>query len=223
MKGRKNMKDFLNALKETVMKGDHKQTVQLVRAALESGISAIDILEKGLVPGVKALGDLFKDGQVYLPEVLITTRAMKHGVEELKPNLAGSEITNKGTLVLGTVEGDLHDIGKNLVGIMLSNNGFEVIDVGVNVSAGGFIDAACKHNADIIAMSALLTTTIHYFSVVIETLERAGLKDQIKVMIGGAPVTRKDAEELGAEGFAEDCARAVDEASRLIALKSGSR
>jgi len=216
------MKDLLGILTKAVLKGDHKQTVQLVREALESGLAAIDILERGLVPGVQELGDLFKDGQVYLPEVLISTRAMRYGVDELKPHLAGSKISQRGTLVLGTVEGDLHDIGKNIVGLMLTSNGFDVIDVGVNVSAGVFIDAVKKHNAHILAMSGLLTTTIPYFSVVTEALKAAGVRKQVKVMIGGAPVTRKDAEEIGAEGYAEDCASAVDEAVRLIELQSGS-
>ena len=213
------MKDFLGILAKAVMEGDHKQTMQLVKEALDSGLSAMDILERGLVPGVQALGDRFKEGEVYLPEILISTRAMKYGVEELKPYLTGSNISKRGTLVLGTVEGDLHDIGKNIVGMMLTSNGFEVIDVGVNVSATVFIDATRKHNADIIAMSGLLTTTIPYFSVVMEALEAAGLKEQIKVMIGGAPVTRKDAVEIGAEGYAEDCASAVDEAARLMSLQ----
>ena len=216
------MKDFLGILTKLVLKGDHKQTVKLVREALESGLAAIDILERGLVPGVQALGDLFKDGQVYLPEVLISTRAMTYGVEELKPHLAGSDISQRGTLVLGTVEGDLHDIGKNIVGLMLTSNGFDVIDVGVNVSAAVFIDAVKNHNAHILAMSGLLTTTIPYFSVVTEALKAAGVRNQVKVMIGGAPVTRKDASEIGAEGYAEDCASAVDEAVRLIELQSGS-
>jgi len=222
MHGRKKMKDFLGILSKAVVKGDHKQTVQLVREALERGLAAVDILEKGLVPGVQKLGDLFKDGEVYLPEVLISTRAMRYGVEELKPHLAGSNISQTGTLVLGTVEGDLHDIGKNIVGLMLTSNGFDVIDLGVNVSAGVFVDAVKKHNAHILALSGLLTTTIPYFSVVTEALEEAGVRNQVKVMIGGAPVTRKDADEIGAEGYAEDCASAVDEAVRLLELPWGS-
>ena len=213
------MKDFLGILAKAVMEGDHKQTVQFVKEALDSGLPAMDILERGLVPGVQALGTRFKEGEVYLPEVLISTRAMKYGVEELKPHLTGSNISNRGTLVLGTVEGDLHDIGKNIVGMMLTSNGFEVIDVGVNGSAAVFVDATRKHNADIIAMSGLLTTTIPYFSVVMEALEAAGLKERVKVMIGGAPVTRKDADKIGAEGYAEDCASAVDEVVRLMALR----
>ena len=178
----------------------------------------MDILEKGLVPGVQALGRLFKEGQVYLPEILISTRAMNRALEVLQPHLAGADIHKKGTVVIGTVEGDLHDIGKNLVSMMLESNGFNVVDMGVDVSAESFADAASENNADVVAMSGLLTTTMTYFPTVIEALDKAGLKGKVKVMVGGAPVTRSYADEIGAEGFAGDCASAVDEASRLVAL-----
>ena len=219
------MTDFSSGLSLAVQEGDDKKVVQLVKEALAEGLPAMDILEKGLVPGVQALGQLFKDGQVYLPEILISTRAMHKGLEELQPHLAGADIHKKGTVVLGTVEGDLHDIGKNLVGMMLGSNGFNVVDVGVDVSADSFVSAAKESSADIVAMSGLLTTTITYFPTVIEALEKAKLKNKIKVMIGGAPVTREFADSIGAEGFAEDCASAVDEAARLMALveKEGLR
>lgn len=212
------MESNLDTISRAVKDGDDKQVVVLVKEALASDMPAIDILEKGLVPGVQALGELFKDGQVYLPEILISTRAMNRGLAELQPNLAGVDIHKKGTVVLGTVEGDLHDIGKNLVGLMLGSNGFNVVDAGVDVSADSFVSAAREHNADIVAMSGLLTTTITYMPTVIDELEKAGLKNKVKVMVGGAPVTRQFADEIGAEGFAEDCASAVDEATRLMAL-----
>jgi len=210
--------DFSNVISQAVQDGDDKKVVQLVKEALAERLPAIDILEKGLVPGVRALGKLFKDGQVYLPEILISTRAMNRGLDVLKPHLSGADIHKKGTVVLGTVEGDLHDIGKNLVRMMLDSNGFNVVDAGVDVSADSFVNAVKESKADIIAMSGLLTTTITYFPVVIKALEKAGLKSKVKVMIGGAPVTRAFADEIGAEGFAEDCASAVDEAARLMAL-----
>ncbi len=212
------MTDLFNILSQAVQEGDDKTVVQTVKGGINVGTPAIDLLEKGLVPGVQALGQLFKDGEVYLPEILISTRAMNKGLEELKPHLAGADIHKKGTVILGTVEGDLHDIGKNLVGMMLGSNGFNVIDVGVDVSADSFSGAAKESNADIVAMSGLLTTTITYFPTVIEALEKAGLKNKVKVMIGGAPVTRAYADEIGAKGFAEDCTSAVDEDSRLMAL-----
>ena len=170
------MSDFLIVLSEAVQGGDDKKVVQLVKEALAEGLPAMDILEKGLVPGVQALGQLFKDGQVYLPEILISTRAMNKGLEELKPYLAGADIHKKGIAILGTVEGDLHDIGKNLVGMMLGSNGFDVVDAGVDVSADSFASADKESNADIVAMSGLLTITITYFPTVIEALEKAGLK-----------------------------------------------
>ena len=212
------MTDFSSGLSQAVQEGDAKKVVQLVKEALAESLPAVDILEKGLVPGVQALGQLFKDGQVYLPEILISIRAMNKGLEELQPHLAGADIYKKGTVVLGTVEGDLHDIGKNLVGMMLGSNGFNVVDVGVDVSADSFASAAKESNADIVAMSGLLTTTITHFPAVIEALEKAGLKNKVKVMIGGAPVTRELADSIGAEGFSEDCASAVDEAVRLMVL-----
>jgi len=212
------MTDFSSGLSQAVQEGDSKKVVQLVKEALAKGLSAMDILEKGLVSGVQALGRLFKDGQVYLPEILISTRAMSKGLEELEPHLAGVDFHQKGTVVLGTVEGDLHDIGKNLVGMMLGSNGFNVVDVGVDVSADSFANAAKESNADIVALSGLVTTTITYFPAVIEALEKAGLKNKVKVMIGGAPVNRAYADEIGAEGFAEDCTSAVDEAARLMTV-----
>ena len=213
------MTDFSNVISQAVQDGDDKKVVQLVKEALAEHLPAMDILEKGLVPGVRALGQLFKDGQVYLPEILISTRAMNRGLEVLKPHLADADIHQKGTVVLGTVEGDLHDIGKNLVRMMLDSNGFNVVDAGVDVSADSFVNAAKENKAAVIAMSGLLTTTITYFPVVIKALEKAGLKSKVKVMIGGAPVTRAYADEIGAEGFAEDCASAVDETARLMTLK----
>jgi 5-methyltetrahydrofolate--homocysteine methyltransferase len=212
------MADFSSGLSQAVQEGDDKKVVQLVQEALAEGLPAMDILEKGLVPGVQALGQLFKDGQVYLPEILISTRAMNKGLEELQPHLASADIHQKGTVVLGTVEGDMHDIGKNLVGMMLGSNGFNVVDMGVDVSADSFASAAKESNADIVAISGLLTTTIIYMPTVIGALEKAGLKNKVKVMIGGAPVTREFANSIGAEGFAEDCASAVDETARLMAL-----
>jgi len=167
----------LETISEAVKEGDDKQVVSLVKEALAGGTPAMDIMENGLVPGVQALGELFKDGQVYLPEILISTRAMNRGVEELQPHLADADIHQKGTVVVGTVEGDLHDIGKNLVGMMLGSNGFNVVDVGVDVSADSFISAAKENNANIVAMSGLLTTTITYMPTVIDALEKAGLKD----------------------------------------------
>ena len=213
------MESYLGTISRAVESGDDKQVIKIVREALTGGVPPMDILEKGLVPGIQALGKLFKEGQAYLPEILISTRAMNRGVEELRPHLAGTNIYNKGTVVLGTVEGDLHDIGKNLVKLMLESNGFNVADLGTDVSTESFVRATQEHSADIIGMSALLTMTMAYMPKVTEALEQEGLRNKVKIMIGGAPITREFADSIGVEGFAEDCASAVDEATRLMTLE----
>lgn len=212
------MDSHLDAISRAVESGDDKEATALVKEALAEGMSALDILDKGLVPGIQALGKLFKDGQAYLPEVLISCRAMNAGVRELKPYLGETDVHSKGTIVLGTVEGDLHDIGKNITKLMLESNGFSVEDLGVDVSAASFVKAVRERNADIVGMSALLTITMIYMPEVIKALGEAGLREKVKVLIGGAPITREFADEIGAEGFAEDCASAVDEAARLMGL-----
>ena len=212
------MTELLITIAQGVQDGDDKKVVELVEKALASGTSALDIMEKGMVPGIQALGQLFKDGQAYLPEILISCRAMNRGVELLKPQLAKVDMPNKGKVVIGTVEGDMHDIGKNLVKLMLESNGFQVEDLGADVTPEVFVSAVQGTGADVVAMSALLTMTMVEMSGVIKALEEAGLKSKVKVMIGGAPITREYADQIGAEGFAEDCASAVDEAMRLMKL-----
>ena len=212
------MADFLNSISQAVQDGDDKQVVELVGKPLESGISALDILEKGLIPGIQALGKLFKEGKAYLPEILMSCRAMNRGVDVLKPRLGSVDIPNKGTVVIGTVEGDMHDIGKNLVKLMLESNGFRVDDLGADVIPDLFVSAVRGKSADIVAMSALLTMTMVAMPAVIEALKKVGLRDKVKIMIGGAPISREFADQIGAEGFAEDCVSAVDEAMRLMKL-----
>lgn len=212
------MPDHLKVIAEAVKNGDEKLTVLTVDEALNAGIAPGDILGKGLVPGIQALGQLFKDGQVYLPEILISARAMRSGTEKLRPLLAGADIQSKGTVVVGTVEGDMHDIGKNLVKMMLESNGYDVHDLGVDVSADVFASEAKATNADIVATSALLTTTMTIIPDISQALETAGVRSKVKIMIGGAPITRQFADEIGVEGYADDCASAVDEADRLMKL-----
>jgi len=213
------MEDLLEPISRGVESGEDKRVVDLVGRALESGISAQDILERGLVPGIQALGKLFKDGRAYLPEILISCRAMNRGLEILKPSLSNTDISGKGTVVLGTVQGDMHDIGKNLVKLMLESNGFQVEDLGTDVAPEAFVSAVQGGGkVDIVAMSALLTMTMTSIPDVIEALKRAGLRNKVKIMIGGAPITREFADEIGAEGYAEDCVSAVDEAIRLTSI-----
>ncbi|MBU2535646.1 MAG: corrinoid protein [Chloroflexi bacterium] len=203
---------------EAVKNGDEKLTVQTVDEALKAGIAPDDILGKGLVPGIQALGQLFKDGEAYLPEILIAVRAMRSGTEKLRPLLAGMDIQKRGTVVIGTVEGDMHDIGKNLVKMMLESNGYDVHDLGVDVSADTFAAEAKAANADIVATSALLTTTMTMIPDISKALTTAGVRSKVKMIIGGAPITRQFADEIGVEGYADDCASAVDEADRLMKL-----
>lgn len=212
------MSGILNLIAEGVEKGDDKKVVELVSKASESGMSALEILEKGLIPGIQALGKCFKEGTVYLPEVLVACRAMNRGVEVMKPQLSKIDVPKSGTVVIGTVQGDMHDIGKDLVKIMLESNGFKVEDLGADVTPDLFVSAARDRIADIVAMSALLTMTMVEMPKVIDALKESGLRDKVKILIGGAPITREFADEMGAEGFAEDCASAVDEATRLMRL-----
>ena len=212
------MPDYLATIAEGVQNGNQEIVTQTVDEALGSGIAPGEILNKGLVPGIQALGKLFKDGQAYLPEILISARAMRSGTEKLRPHLATKDIQKKGTVVIGTVEGDMHDIGKNLVKMMLESNGYEVHDLGADVTADSFAKATRDAKADIVAASALLTTTMTIIPDVVAALTEAGLKNKVKVMIGGAPITRQFADEIGVEGYADDCASAVDEADRLMKL-----
>jgi len=211
------MNDVSSALQAAVRDGDQHETGRLVQVALADGLPPAAILSEGLIPGMQLLGDLFKDGQAFLPEILISARAMSRGLEELRPHLAGVAIPDRGTIVLGTVEGDMHDIGKRLVGMLLGGNGFTVVDLGVDVSAADFAEAARDHAADVVGLSALLTTTTPQFVKVVEAISAAGLGETVKVMVGGAPVTEALAAEVGADGFAPDCVTAVEEATRLVA------
>ncbi len=206
-----------SALSDAVQGGDDRATVQMVKDALAEGVPALDILDGALVPGIQRLGELFTSGEVFLPEVLISCRAMDRGVDELKPYLSAGESHKKGKVLLGTVEGDLHDIGKNIVRLMLECGGFEVLDLGVDVPASDFVTAVKEHSPQVLALSALLTITMTTMPEILKALEQAGIRGDVRVMIGGAPVTREYADEIGAEGFAEDCASAVLEAERLVA------
>ncbi len=203
----------LNALAEAVIKGDRNASAQLTQKALDEGASAKDVLEKGLIAGMAVVGKRFKANEVYVPEVLIAARAMKAGMAILEPHLKASGVQPVGKIVLGTVKGDLHDIGKNLVGMMLQGAGFEVIDIGVDVPADKFVEAIKKSGAKIVAMSALLTTTMPQMPEVLKAIRNSGVN--VKTMVGGAPVTQSYANEIGADGYAPDAASAADLAAQL--------
>jgi len=210
--------DCLEIITRGVASGDAELVASRVSQALDNGIAAKEILHRALIPGIQALGKLFKEGEVYLPEVLIATRAMKGGIEKLTPYLSEKDVSTKGVVIVGTVEGDMHDIGKNLVKLMLDSNGFKVHDLGVDVSPGTFVKETREVGADIVAVSALLTTTMMRIPDIVQAMEGAGLRDRVSLMIGGAPVTRTFARSIGVEGYADDCASAVDEAEHLMEL-----
>ena len=206
----------IEAIYEAVMEGDAGGAATQVQAALDAGITASDILNKVCIAAMGEVGRLFEEGEMFVPEMLIAARAMQAGMNILKPHLAEGEITSAGKVVIGTVAGDLHDIGKNLVGMMMEGAGFEIVDLGTDVTADKFVAAVKEHGPDLIGMSALLTTTMPSMTATIEALTEAGLRDQVKVMVGGAPVTAAFADKIGADGFAPDASSATRKAKELV-------
>ena len=204
----------LQAIADAIIKGDRNTVVDLTQKAIDEGVSAPEILEKGLIAGMNVIGERFKKNEVYVPEVLIAARAFKGAQELLAPKLQASGAKPAGTVVLGTVKGDLHDIGKNLVRMMMEGGGLKVVDMGTDVEPEKFLDAVKQSGAQICAMSALLTTTMPQMPEVIKALKASGVK--VKTMIGGAPVTQSYADEIGADGYAADAASAVDMAFALL-------
>ncbi|MCX6064925.1 MAG: corrinoid protein [Chloroflexi bacterium] len=200
---------------QAVLEGDLETTVEEVKAAIAANVSASNILQEGLIAAMGEVGRLFEDGDYFVPEMLVAARAMQAGLEILKPLLVESGIEPIGKVVIGTVKGDLHDIGKNLVAMMLGGAGFEIVDLGVDVSPEKFI-AALTDDVDILGLSALLTTTMPSMENTIKAVETAGLRDRIKIIIGGAPVTADYAKKIGADGFASDAGRAVTLAKSLL-------
>lgn len=206
----------LESLAQAIIGGKKDQAEALTKEAIESGIAPEEILNKGLIAGMNIVGQKFKANEFYVPEVLIAARAMHSAMDYLRPILAETGAKPVGRIVIGTVKGDLHDIGKNLVSMMLQGSGFELIDLGVNVEPEKFIEAIKANNAEIVALSALLTTTMPAMKDAIKSIEAAGLRDKVKIMVGGAPVTQNYADEIGADGYSPDAASAVDKAKELL-------
>ena len=200
-----------------VLNGRAKVVKQLVNDALAEGKEPEDILNQGLIAGMNEVGELFKNNEIYVPEVLVAARAMYGALDILKPLLAQKDVKSAGTVAIGTVQGDLHDIGKNLVAMMLEGNGFTIVDLGVDVTPEQYVDAVVNKGANLIAMSALLTTTMPMMKETVDALVANGVRDKVKVMIGGAPVTQHYCDEIGADGYSSDAASAVDLAKRLMA------
>jgi 5-methyltetrahydrofolate--homocysteine methyltransferase len=209
------MSAILDELRKSVIEGNAKSAEAQVQQALDEGLGADVILNTALIPAMSEVGQKFEDGEYFVPEMLISARAMQAGLKLLKPLLAASGAEPIGTVAIGTVKGDLHDIGKSLVAMMLEGAGFEIMDMGVDVSPEKFVQAA-KDGANIVAMSALLTTTMPNMQNTIKALSEAGLRDKVKVMIGGAPVTDAYAHQIGADGYSTDASSAVRKAKELL-------
>lgn len=208
----------LESIYQSIVDGDMSGATDGVNKALEDGIGAAEILHQGLIAAMAEVGRLFEEGEYFVPEMLIAARAMQAGVAILKPKLLEADIKPLGTVVVGTVKGDLHDIGKNLVAMMLEGAGFEIIDLGTDVSPEKFVDAIKEHQAQFVGLSALLTTTMPSMRTTIEALKEAGLKEQVSVMIGGAPVTQNYADEIGADIYAPDGPSAARKAKEVIGI-----
>jgi 5-methyltetrahydrofolate--homocysteine methyltransferase len=207
---------YLEQISQAVMEGNRESTTSHVQAALEAKVDANTILQDGLIPAMSEVGRLFEEGEYFVPEMLIAARAMKSGLELIKPLLVSADIKPRGKVALGTVKGDLHDIGKNLVGIMLEGAGFAIYDLGTDISPQQFIDVIEKQEVDLIGLSALLTTTMPMMETTIQAISEAGLRSQVKIMIGGAPITKEYADKVGADGFAPDASQATKLAIDLI-------
>lgn len=210
------MSEILSALSTAIIEGNLDDMVELTEDALDEGLSAAEILNEGLMPGMDHVGVEFKAGNMFVPEVLRSAKAMQNSMDILKPLLAESGVQMVGKVLLGTVKGDLHDIGKNLVSMMCEGAGFEVHDLGKDVEPDAFVKAVKEYGPDIIGMSALLTTTMRAMEQTIKALEEAGVRDQVKIMIGGAPVTQSFADQIGADAYASNAAAAAEVAKKFV-------
>lgn len=203
------------ALVQSVMDGKETQVKEQTKALIDAGVSPLDIINQGLIAGMNIVGARFKVGDMFVPEVLMCAKSMAAGIEMVKPLIAAEDMPNKGTIVLGTVKGDLHDIGKNLVGMMLESGGFKVINLGIDIAPEKFVEAIREYNPEIVAMSALLTTTMPHMKDTIELIKEEGLK--VKCIIGGAPISQDFADKIGADGYSPDAASAVELCNKLMA------
>jgi 5-methyltetrahydrofolate--homocysteine methyltransferase len=210
------MDERLQKIYDSVLNGEMDEVVGYVQAALDAQLDPGVILNQGMIGAMQEVGRLFEEGEYFVPEMLIAARAMQDGLALLKPHLVQAEVQSAGKVVIGTVKGDLHDIGKNLVAMMLEGAAFEIVDLGVDVSPEKFVEAVKVHQPKIVGLSALLTTTMPSMRTTIDALAKAGVRDQVKVIIGGAPVTEAYARDIGADGFAPDASRAVKLTKSLV-------
>ena len=214
-----NSDPIMHDMAYNLIVGNHHDVDRLTKMALDQGFSANTILDDGLVSGMAIVGIKFRDNIIFVPEVLVAARAMKFGMAHIEPILSASGVEPIGTVIMGTVKGDLHDIGKNLCIMMLRGAGFTVHDLGVDTKSDEFIDAVTEHNANLLGMSALLTTTMPNMGKTVEAIEEVGLRDQIRIMVGGASVTQEFADDMGADGYGKDAMACVDLAKRLLEIK----
>jgi 5-methyltetrahydrofolate--homocysteine methyltransferase len=210
------MADIYEDLSKSLITGNLEGIKKLTQQALDQGLKAKDVLDKGLLPGMDVVGQRFKTGEMFMPEVIYSAKTMHAAMEVLKPLLMGDDAEGTGVLVIGTVEGDLHDIGKNLVAMMMEGAGFTVIDLGTNVKSQTFVDAVKQHKPNLVGLSALLTTTMPKMKETIDSLKEAGLRDRVKVIIGGAPVTAEFMSRIGADGYGINAGAAVENAKTLL-------
>jgi len=209
----------LDTIYDAVLRGDAKTATADTQAALDDGVDPNEILHEACIPAMTEVGRLFEAGDKFIPEMMIAARAMQSAVDILKPLILEEDVEVVGTIVLGTVAGDLHDIGKNLVGMMMEGAGFQIIDLGTDVSPEAFVEAVQKNNPDLLGMSALLTTTMASISATMEALTEAGVRDKVKVLVGGAPITQEFADKIGADGFAGDAGSAPRVAKALLGVE----
>lgn len=213
--------EILELMHDDLYDGYADEVVAQVNELLSRGLGPLEIMNKGLVAGMDIVGIDFRDGILFVPEVLMAAKAMKAGMAVLRPLLVETGAPKVGTMVIGTVKGDIHDIGKNLVGMMMEGAGFEIVDLGINTSADEFLTAIREHNADLLGMSALLTTTMPYMRVVVQALKDEGMRDDVIVLVGGAPLNEAFAEDIEADAYCKDAAVAVETAKKFMALRQG--
>lgn len=208
--------EILEAISKSLIAGNDEKITTEVKKAIDEGVPTTKILDDGLIAGMNVVGARFRDHDMFLPEVLLSARAMTAGVAILKPLLIAEEVPSRGKVVLGSVQGDLHDIGKNLVGIMLEGAGFEVVDLGIDVAPEKFLEAAIEENASVIGLSSLLTTTMDVMKGVVELVGERGLSEKVDIIVGGAPLSEEFAQSIGAQGYAYDAANAVEKVIKLV-------
>ena len=211
------MEELFEKMAEVLIAGKQEEVKSLTQEALDKGAAARDILDKGLLAGMDVVGQRFKVGDMFIPEVLLCARCMHGALDILRPLLSEADAAGLGTVLIGTVEGDLHDIGKNLVSMMLQGAGFQVVDLGTNITAQQFVEAIKEHQPDILGMSALLTTTMPRMQETIQALKEAGIRDQVKIMAGGAPVTQDFVDKIGGDAYGANAASATEKAKELVA------